>query len=257
MNKTIVIKLGGSVLGSHDTSLDDVARLKLEGWHPVVVHGGGTVVNNWLKRLGIATKMIMGERVTDKDTIDVVTAVLSGLVNKEITALLLSRGVKAVGLSGVDGGLVSGKPRGADWGYMGDVARVDPTIIKTLLDNDVVPVISPVSLNSDEGLVRLLNINGDPVAGELAAALQAERLVFLTDVAGIKDATGNHIRSISTIDAEILINTGVATGGMIPKIKAARRASAAGTITSIIDGKKPHILYNEITLGSMGTAITI
>ncbi|AKG53852.1 acetylglutamate kinase [Dehalogenimonas sp. WBC-2] len=257
MNKTIVIKLGGSVLGSRDTSLEDVARLKLEGWYPVVVHGGGTVVNSWLKRLGIATKIVMGERVTDEDTIDVVAAVLSGLVNKEITALLLGLGVKAVGLSGVDGGLVSGKPRGTDWGYMGDVARVDPTVIKTLMDNDMVPVISPVSLNTDEDLVRLLNINADPVAGELAAALQAERLVFLTDVAGIRDAAGNHIKSISTIDAEMLVNTGVATGGMIPKIKAARRASAAGTTASIIDGRKPHILYDEITFGGTGTTLTI
>ena len=142
MNKTIVIKLGGSVLGSRDTSLEDVVRLKREGWRPVVVHGGGAVVNSWLDRLGLPTRIVTGERVTDKESLAVVTAVLSGLVNKETTAMLLDLGVKAVGLSGVDGGLIHGKARGADWGYMGDATRVDPTVISVLLDNDMVPVIS-------------------------------------------------------------------------------------------------------------------
>jgi acetylglutamate kinase len=197
----------------------------------------------------------MGERVTDQDSLSVVTAVLSGLVNKETTAMLLDLGVKAVGLSGVDGGLIHGKPRGVDWGYTGDATRVDPTVIKVLQDNDMVPVISPVSLNDDDDPVRLLNINGDPVAGELAAALQAGRLVFLTDVPGIKDSDGQLIKSISARHAEALVITGVATKGMVPKIRAARRASAAGTVTSIVDGKEPHILYNEVVRGGTGTSI--
>jgi len=255
MNKIIVIKLGGSVLGSRDTSLEDVARLKKEGYFPVVVHGGGAMVNAWLKRLGIPTRIVQGERVTDKDSLEVVTAVLSGLVNKETTAMLLDLGVKAVGISGADAGLIHGRPRGANWGFMGDAERVDPAIIKTLIENGYVPVVSPVSLNDVAGSMRLLNINGDPVAGELAAALQANRLVFLTDVPGVKDAAGELIKIISARDAEALVASGVATGGMVPKIRAARRASAAGTFTSIIDGQEPHILYNEITCGGAGTSI--
>ena len=256
MNKIIVIKLGGSVLGSRDTSLEDVARLKKEGYRPVVVHGGGALVNALLKRLDIPTHMLQGERVTDKATLEVVTGVLSGLVNKETTSMLLDLGVTAVGISGVDAGLIRGKPRGADWGYTGDVERIDPTLVMTLLDGGMVPVISPVSLNTATGPVRLLNINGDPVAGELAAALQAERLIFLTDVPGIKNTDGKVIESVTAAGAEGLVAAGVATGGMVPKIRAARRASAAGTVTSIVDGREPHILYNEATTGGFGTAIT-
>ncbi len=256
MNKIIIIKLGGSVLGSRDTSLEDVARLKKEGYQPVVVHGGGAMVNALLLRLGIPTRMLQGERVTDKATLEVVTGALSGLVNKETTAMLLDLGVKAVGISGVDAGLIRGKPRGADWGYTGDVERIDPTIVMTLLDAGMVPVVSPVSLNAAADPVRLLNINGDPVAGELAAALQAERLVFLTDVAGIKGADGKVVESITAANAEGLVAAGVATGGMVPKIHAARRASAAGTVTSIVDGREPHILYNEVIHGGAGTSIT-
>jgi acetylglutamate kinase len=222
----------------------------------VVVHGGGTAVNALLKRLDIPARLVQGERVTDKDTLDVVTAILSGLVNKETTAMLLDLDVMAVGISGVDAGLIRGRPRGSEWGYTGDVERIDPSLLLTLLDAGVVPVISPVSLNAAAGPVRLLNINGDPVAGELAAALQAERLIFLTDVPGIKNADGKVIESITAAGAEGLVTAGVATGGMVPKIRAARRASAAGTVTSIVDGREPHILYNEAIRGGFGTAIT-
>lgn len=255
MDKIIVIKLGGSVLGSRDTSLEDVARLKQEGYRPVVIHGGAAAVNGWLKRLGLATRIHNGERVTDRDNLEVVTAVLAGLVNKETVAHLIGLGVKAVGISGVDGALITGKPRGVDWGYMGDAERVDPTLLHTLLDADMVPVVSPVSLNGADRQTRLLNINGDPVAGELAASLQAARLVFLTDVSGINDGDGNLIRSISAREADSLVTAGVATGGMVPKIKAARRASAAGTVTSIVDGRQPHMLYTEVVTGGRGTSI--
>ena len=255
MNKIIVIKLGGSVLGSRDTSLEDVARLKKEGYFPVIVHGGAATVNAWLTRLNIPTHIVQGERVTDKDTLEVVAAVLSGLVNKETTSILLELGVKAVGISGVDGGLVSAKPRGSDWGYMGDIEHVDPSILKTLIENGFVPVVSPVSLNAASDPVRLLNINGDPVAGELASALKAEKLVFLTDIAGIKDATGKFIKSITPFSAEELITSGVATGGMVPKIRAAIKAASASTVTSIVDGREPNILYNEVTCGGFGTVI--
>lgn len=255
MNKVIVIKLGGSVLSNRDTSLEDIVRLKKEGFLPVVVHGGASTVNNWLTRLNIGTRIHDGERVTDKETLEVVAAVLAGLVNKETVAVLLNLGVKAVGLSGVDGGMISGKPRGADWGFMGDAELVDPSVLNTLLADNMVPVVSPISLNTGDNCTRLLNINGDPVAGELAAALQASRLVFLTDVPGIKNTENELIKSISARNAEVLVTTGVATGGMVPKIRAARRASAAGTVTSIIDGRQPHILYNEIIEGGCGTAI--
>ncbi|APV43953.1 acetylglutamate kinase [Dehalogenimonas formicexedens] len=255
MNKIIVIKLGGSVLGSRDTSLEDVARLKNEGYFPVVVHGGAATVNAWLKRLNIAPCVVQGERVTDKETLEVVAAVLAGLVNKETTAMLSDLGVKAIGLSGIDAGLITGSPRGAEWGFMGDVKKVDPSILTTLLENGLVPVVSPVSLNGSGDPVRLLNINGDPVAGELAASLKADRLIFLTDVSGVKGATGNFIKSANVRDAEEFIASGVATGGMVPKIRAAVRAASVGTLTSIIDGREPHIIYNEVTRGGFGTSI--
>ena len=247
--------MGGSVLGSRDTSLEDVARLKKEGYFPVVVHGGGAVVNALLKRLDIPTRMVQGERVTDKNTLEVVTGVLSGLVNKETVAALLDLGVKAVGISGVDGGLIQGKPRGADWGFMGDVERVDPFVLNVLIDNGIVPVVSPVSLNATSDPERLLNINGDPVAGELAAALKADKLIFLTDVPGIKDSKSYFIKTISASDAEALISSGIATGGMVPKIRAASRAATAGTVTSIVDGRVPNIIYNEVIRGGLGTSI--
>ena len=254
MNKIIVIKLGGSVLGSRDTALEDIARLRKEGYFPVVVRGGAAVVNSWLLRLNIPTKIVQGERVTDEQTLDVVTAVLAGLVNKETTAKLLEYGVMAVGISGVDGDLIRGQPR-SNWGYMGDVARVDPTLINILLNAGMVPVVSPVSFSDIEDKKPLLNINGDPVAGELAAALNADKLIFLTDVPGIKDANGNLINSTTAQDAEALISSGVVTGGMVPKIRAASRAAAGGTITSIVDGREPNILYNEVTRGGLGTLI--
>lgn len=252
----VVVKLGGSVLGSRDTSLEDVARLKKEGYLPVVIHGGAAVVNAWLKRLNIAPRIVHGERVTDKDTLDVVAAVLAGLVNKETVAMLIDLGIKAVGISGVDGGLVRGKSRGADWGYMGDAERTDTSVITSLLDGGFVPVVSPVSLNGSDDPVRLLNINGDPVAGELAAAVQAERLIFLTDVPGIKDGAGKVLSAVTANTARALIDSGEVTGGMVPKIHAAIRASAAGTVTSIVDGRQPHSLYNEVTRGGTGTSIT-
>jgi acetylglutamate kinase len=255
MNKIIVIKLGGSVLGSRDTSLEDVARLKKEGYFPVVVHGGAATVNSWLKRLNITPRFVQGERVTDEETLEVVTAVLAGLVNKETTAILLSLGVKAIGLSGVDGGLINGLPRGADWGFMGDVAKVDSSILKTLLENSFVPVVSPVSLNASDDQNRLININGDPVAGEIAASLNADKLIFLTDVPGIRDADGIFIKTANVRDAEALVSTGVANGGMVPKIRAAVRAATVGTVTSIVDGRQPNITYNEVTAGGLGTAI--
>jgi acetylglutamate kinase len=138
---------------------------------------------------------------------------------------------------------------------MGDVEHVDPSVLNILLEGGAVPVVSPVSFNAVADQVRLLNINGDPVAGELAAALRADKLVFLTDVPGIKDAGGNLIKSIGASMAESLIGSRVATGGMVPKIRAAHRASSAGTITSIVDGRIPHILYNEVTGGGLGTSI--
>ncbi|PPD57664.1 acetylglutamate kinase [Dehalogenimonas etheniformans] len=256
MNKIIVIKLGGSVLGSRDTSLEDVARLKKEGYFPVVVHGGAATVNTWLKRLNITPSIVQGERVTDKETLEVVAAVLAGLVNKETTAMLLDLGVKAVGLSGVDGALIHGTPRGADWGYMGDVRKVDLALLKTLLENGFVPVVSPVSLNVPGDPVRLLNINGDPIAGELAASLKADRLIFLTDVSGIKDAAGIIVKSAKVSEAEALVTSKIATGGMVPKIRAAVRAAAGGTVTSIVDGRQPNIIYNEAIVGGLGTSIS-
>lgn len=259
LNKIIVIKLGGATLGSHDTILADLAYLQQRGKSLVVVHGGARVSTEWLSRLGIPSRFVDGERVTDKATLDVVTAVLAGLVNKEIVAAINSLGGRAIGISGVDGALIQGKIKSKEMGYMGTVVKVDVAPLETLLDSGYIPVVAPVSLHSfdrpDEA-PQLLNINGDPVAGEIAAAIGAERLIFLTDVDGVRDQSGKLLPRISPDEAEALLASGVISGGMVPKIKACLRALSTASTTRIIDGKQPHALLNEIMGGGGGTTIS-
>ncbi len=259
MNKIIVIKLGGATLGSHDTILADLAYLQQRGKSLVVVHGGARVSTEWLSRLGIPSRFVDGERVTDKATLDVVTAVLAGLVNKEIVAAINSLGGRAIGISGVDGALIQGKIKSKEMGYMGTVVKVDVAPLETLLDSGYIPVVAPVSLHSfdrpDEA-PQLLNINGDPVAGEIAAAIGAERLIFLTDVDGVRDQSGKLLPRISPDEAEALLASGVISGGMVPKIKACLRALSTASTTRIIDGKQLHALLNEIMGGGGGTTIS-
>jgi len=258
LNKVIVVKLGGSIFDNKDTTISDIVRLQKQGRQLVVVHGGANIVTQWLTKLGIPTRFVHGERITDKATLEVVTAVLAGLVNKEIVAAIMAAGGQAVGISGADGGLIQGRIRNKEMGYMGNVVRVNPAPLVALLKAGLIPVVAPVSLhayNRPETAPRLLNINGDPAAGEIAAAIGAERLIFLTDVAGIGDRSGKLLTSLSPDEAEALLASGVASGGMVPKIRACLRALSGGATACIIDGNQPHILLKEIEAGGCGTII--
>ncbi|OGN96636.1 MAG: acetylglutamate kinase [Chloroflexi bacterium RBG_13_51_18] len=258
MKNITVIKIGGSTFSSRDTTIEDIVALQKNNHPLVVVHGGGGTITEWLTRQGVATKFVRGERVTDLPSLEVVTAVLAGLVNKEITAAINIRGGRAVGISGVDGALVESRVKNKDLGYVGSAEKVNKDILETLLNDGFVPVVSPVSLYSldrPEGAPGVINVNGDPIAGELAAALEAERLIFLTDVEGIKDQSGNVITQLSGKEAEALIDSGVIAGGMIPKVNACLKALNAGTIARIIDGRKPHALLKEVENGDGGTTI--
>jgi acetylglutamate kinase len=259
MGKVIVVKLGGATLGSHDTAIEDIVKLQRQGKSLVVVHGGGKVITDWLEKQGISTRFVHGERVTDEAALKVVISVLAGLVNKEIVAAISSLGGKAIGISGVDGAFIQGRIKDKELGYIGEVVKVNLAPLETLLKDGYIPVVAPVSLRAAEKLdkaPRVLNINADAVAGEIAAAIGAERLIFLTDVVGVCDQSGNLLPNLSPHEAEALMASGVASGGMIPKIKACLRALAGTSIACIIiDGRQPHALLNEIEGHGSGTTI--
>ena len=259
MSKVIVVKLGGATLGNHDTTLKDIVSLQQQGWSVVVVHGGGKMITKWLEQRGIATEFIDGERVTDEATLEVVVSVLAGVVNKEIVADIDALGGLAVGISGVDGALIQGKIKHQKLGYIGEVVKVNPAPLQALLKAGYIPVVAPVSLNTGEkppGARGVLNINADVVAGEITAAIGAEKLIFLTDVAGVCDRQGKLLPNLSTEEAEALMTEGTASGGMIPKVKACLKAlSGASSACIIIDGRQPHALLGEIEGKSGGTTI--
>ncbi len=254
----IVVKLGGSTLGSHDTTLDDLVELQRRGLQPIVVHGGANVVTDWLKRLSIPTRFVKGLRVTDGETLRVVIAILAGLVNKELVAAIEAAGGRAVGLSGIDGALLEAVVKDSDMGLVGEVSKVNPALLQAVLEAGFVPVIAPLSLQAsrqpgDSGYV--LNVNGDAAAGMIAAALPAEKLIFLTDVAGILSASGELIAHLSRAEARGLLDSGVASGGMIPKIEACLAALAGVRAARIIDGTSPHALIREVEGIMVGTTI--
>jgi acetylglutamate kinase len=251
--KIIVVKIGGSTLGNHDTTLEDLVELQKQGKSLVVVHGGAKVTSEWLARLGIPTSFVNGLRVTDGETLKVVTAALGGLVNKELVVAIQALGGKAVSLSGCDGNLLWASIKSPEMGYVGEIVAVDPTPLQLLLDAGYMPVVSPVSCGSVEGKVMLLNVNGDTAAGEIAAALAAEKLVFLTDVDGIHDGAGKAIPRLNLTEARDMLASGVASGGMIPKIEASLRALTTTQVVRIIDGKISHALLDDIA-GQAGQA---
>ena len=261
---TTVVKIGGSTFGKHQPTVldvgdvEDIVELQRRGVPLIIVHGGGELITEWLRKQAITTRFVRGERVTDRPTLEVVISVLAGLVNKELVALLSSQEGKAVGISGVDGGLLEGKLRGEQMRYVGTVTRVNTSILDTLLDAGFIPVIAPLSIHSPggaDGEPQILNVNGDTVAGEIAAAIAAERLVFLTDVDGIHDEQDNLIPRLSPAEAEELISSGIASGGMIPKLGACLRALSRTRTASIIGGKAPHALLRAIEGEEIGTTI--
>ena len=258
MGNTIVIKIGGVTLDSGDTTIDDIVALQRRGIPLVVVHGGGNTVTDWLTRQGITTEFVRGERVTDLPALEVATAVLTGLVNKEIVAGINCLGGRAIGISGVDGALIESRAKNREMGYVGTVVKVNREILDTLLQDRFIPVIAPVSLFSVDrpgDAARIINVNGDPVAGELAVAIEAAKLIFMTDTIGVCDASGALLPRVSASEAGELISSGVISGGMIPKVNACLRALIAGTITRIIDGREKNALVGEIDGTAHGTTI--
>jgi acetylglutamate kinase len=256
----IVVKIGGSTLGNHDTTLEDVVELQKQGKSVVVVHGGAKVTSEWLARLGIPTSFVNGLRVTDAESLKVVAAALGGLVNKELVVGIQALGGKAVGLSGCDGNLLWASIKSPELGYVGEIVAVDPTPLKLLLGAGYMPVVAPISFGSVEGKVMLLNVNGDTAAGEIAAALAAEKLVFLTDVDGIHDGSGKVIPRLNLAEVKNMLASGVASGGMIPKIEASLKALTTTKVVRIIDGRTAHALLQDIAgqarqIKSRGTTI--
>ena len=259
--RRIVIKYGGAAMAHaelRDAVFRDLALLACVGVQPVVVHGGGPEINSWLKRLEIPAEFKDGLRVTDADTMDVVEMVLVGRVNKQIVNGLNQLGARAVGLSGSDGSLVEARPWGdGSHGLVGDVARVNPDVLEPLLERGYVPVISSVAATTDG---RSHNINADTVAGEIAASLQAEKLILLTDTPGIlrdRNEPESLIRKIRLSEARQLIEDGVVAGGMTPKTECCIRALAQGVSAAhIVDGRVPHALLLEVfTDAGIGTMV--
>ncbi|EYU37189.1 hypothetical protein ABFS82_06G155900 [Erythranthe guttata] len=262
-NKTIVVKYGGAAMKSESLQssvIDDIVLLSCVGLRIVFVHGGGPEINQWLARLNIKPSFLNGLRVTDASTMEIVSMVLVGKVNKHLVSLINKAGATAVGLSGIDGRILTARPspNSAQLGFVGDIASVDPTIIRPLIDNGHIPVIASVAADVAG---QSYNINADTAAGELAAALGAEKLILLTDVAGVlldKDDPGSLVREIDIKGVKKMIESGVIGGGMIPKVNCCVRSLAQGvTTTSIIDGRLKHSLLLEIlTDEGAGTMIT-
>ena len=252
----LVVKIGGSTLGSHDTTLEDIVELQKRGILPVVVHGGGKTISDWLEKQGVATRFVRGLRVTDDESLKVIIAVLAGLVNKELVAAINALGGRAIGISGIDGRFIEATIKDPELGLVGEVVRVNPEPLKAIMGAGFIPVIAPLGANTDvEGASATLNINADTVAGEIAAALGAERLVFLTDVAGVLDESGKIILRLSPTEAEALLNSGIASGGMIPKVQACLSALRSVATTQILDGRMPHALIHALEDKGSGTRI--
>ena len=253
------MKIGGSTLGSHDTTLLDLVKLQREGTEVVVVHGGGNVISRWMQRQGIAPRFVGGLRITDAESLEIVVAVLGGLINKELVSLLEQLGGKCIGLSGIDHSMLTCGIANPELGYVGEIQSVDTGPIRALLDSGYIPMIAPLGVHKFDGSENAgkpLNINGDTVAGELARELQAERLVFLTDVAGVMDGGGRVISRLDQRRANLLLNSGVAGGGMIPKLQACLRGLEGGAVANIIDGRHPNALLDCIQGRATGTTIT-
>ncbi len=253
----VVIKLGGHAMGSAQAMVDfarDVVLMRQVGVKPVVVHGGGPMIDAMLERLGIVARFVDGKRVTDAATVEVVEMVLSGTVNKRIVQAINGQGGKAVGLSGKDAKLILCDPAGGDLGFVGEPAEIDPGVLHTLFASDAIPVIAPLGAGRGG---ETFNINGDTVAGAIAAALGADRLLLLTDVAGVRDHDGKVMTELTAGEVAALIADGVIAGGMIPKTETALAALAGGTRAAVIlDGRAPHACLLELfTEHGAGTII--
>ncbi len=257
MPDIFVAKIGGSTLGRHDTTLEDLAALHRRGLRPVVVHGGGNTITDWLRQHRLPARFQRGLRVTDAETLRVVVAVLAGLVNKELVAALQALGASAVGVSGADGGLLRARPMDESLGYVGQITAVDVRPLLDLLERGSIPVVAPIALwwEGDRPRNQLLNINADTAAGAIARALSARWLAFLTDVPGIRDHDGQVVARLEPEEVRGLVEAGIVTGGMIPKVEACLEASAAGVAAVIVDGRQPAALLSIVSQQPIGTRI--
>ena len=254
----IVVKIGGSTLGSHDTSLRDLVTLQKEGVEMVVVHGGGNVISQWMQRQGITPRFVGGLRVTDAPSLEIVVAVLTGLINKELVSTLHQLGGRAIGISGIDGGLLEARIDNPDLGYVGKIDRVNDEPLQAILASGYIPIVAPVAVHCQDGSELAgtpLNVNGDTVAGELAYALGAQRLIFLTDVEGIMDGSNRMVRRLDRRRANLLFLSGVVRGGMIPKLESCLRALERSPMANIVDGRQPGALLDCLQGRSTGTTI--
>ena len=251
--RTLVIKLGGSALDNQRDALEDIVWLRGLGAYPVLAHGGGPEINEWLARTGLPRRFERGLRVTDAATLDVVRMVLAGKVNGDLVRLLVSLGGNAVGLTGLDGGLLRARQIAPDLGYVGEVTVVDAGVITALSEAGFIPVVAPLALGEDD---TVLNVNGDDAAADLARGLSAAKLLYLSDVPGILDAQGRLLSELNDHEVRALIASGVISGGMIPKAEAALRALETTGRVHIVDGREPHVLIRELfTTAGAGTMI--
>lgn len=267
--KTFVIKYGGAAQVQEDLKesfAKDVVILNYIGIRTAIVHGGGPKISVTMEKMGKKPKFIQGQRVTDEETMDIVEMVLGGLINKEIVSLINSHGGKAVGLSGKDGGLITAKKKLIkkssetgdeeiiDIGLVGEVTRIEPNVITCLEKEGFIPVISPVGVGPKG---ETLNINADYVAASVASALNAEKMILLTDVPGIIDKNGKTVSTLKSGQIKKLVQDGTITGGMLPKVQACLRAIEGGVAkTHIVDGRVPHCLLLEVfTKEGIGTEI--
>ena len=244
---TVVIKLGGHAMGSDDAMESfarDIVLMRQVGVNPVIAHGGGPMINDMLKRLDIQSDFVGGKRVTDAATMDVVEMVLSGIVNKRIVQAINRAGGKAVGLSGKDANLITCDQTDPALGLVGTPAQIDPSIMRTLFDTAMIPVIAPLGAGRNG---ETFNINGDTAAGAIAGALKADRLLLLTDVEGVKNAKGDVITDITADQIRSLTEDGTIAGGMIPKTETALDAIASGVrAVVILDGRAPNACLLEL-----------
>lgn len=267
---TIVVKFGGHAMGDDEAMANfarDIVLMKQCGLHPVVVHGGGPQINEMLERLNIKSEFIDGKRVTDEATVEVVEMVLAGRINKKIVQAINAQGGRAVGLSGKDANLIvcekalkwvkdpeSNIEKVLDLGFVGQPVEVSPDVLNTFIASDFIPVVAPVGVGRDG---ETFNINGDTAAGAVAGAMKAERLLLLTDVAGVKDAEGDVITNLTSAQVDTLIADGVIAGGMIPKVETAMEAIQQGVgAVVIMDGRAQHACLLELfTSHGAGTLI--
>tara|TARA_R110000787_G_scaffold64459_1_gene145549 strand:+ start:101 stop:979 length:879 start_codon:yes stop_codon:yes gene_type:complete len=253
----VVVKFGGNAMGDADAMAEfarDIVLMKQVGMNPVVVHGGGPMINEMLQKLGIESKFIRGKRVTDQATVEVVEMVLTGLVNKRIVQAIMDEGGRAVGLSGKDDDLMVAEADDPELGFVGRPVEMNVQVLRDLYGAGIIPVVAPVATGMD--FLETFNVNGDTAAGAIAGALKADRLLLLTDVAGVKDASGEVLTQLNPDQIREMIADGTIAGGMIPKVETALKAIEDGVrAVVILDGRLPNAslleLFTEHGAGSI------